>query len=200
MKIVHFLWVTFLGCFALLNWQCDGENNSNSDLIASKVRDSLDCINTWNNFHLLRDTSLQMKIDVPVTLYSIDKKDKIQLTVVAISDFCSEESAKLTFGCDASIKLKILVNDKCEYINDKFFGFPRYSEGLSFDIKSYDCNVGSPEKIPYYVANGPFARYNLVFRLIKLSPFAKTDQELIHDLSVNKVKYQAKVLILKRCY
>jgi hypothetical protein len=200
MKIIYLLWVNFLCCFALLHWQCDGENNSKSDLIASKTRDSVECINTWNNFHLLRDTLLQMKINDPVTLYSIDRKDKIQIIIVAISDFCSEESAKLTFGCDASIKLKIRINDKCEYLNDNFFGFPRYSEGLPLDIKSYDCNVGSSEKTPYYIVNGPFARYNLVFRLIKLSPFAKTDRELIDDLSMNKIKYQATVLILKRCY
>jgi hypothetical protein len=161
-------------------------------------KDSIACAEKWKAFQLPFDTlTLQMKLND--TFKIIDKKDTFRL-ITEIYDWCSEESSKSILGCTAEIKLKVSLNNNCEYNFKEYIRIPRYdaNNGDSrVDISTYPCNCEPRNKTIYDESqSGYYLFYNFQLRFRRILPFIKTDSEL---KLFDKKNYISTIYIIKRC-
>lgn len=158
--------------------------------------DSIRCVQAWQKFQIPKDTILTLRYQQPVKIRN--GTDTMAITVIDIDDFCSEESAKDTYGCDARIKLKVELNGGCTYQTKYPLTISRYGAGgYSVVFKDLNCKVGDTNAI----MNGPsaiwsFYNCSIIFR--QLLPFALTQSELL-QLYSNKQQYKVMLSLQKRC-
>ncbi|MCY7353045.1 MAG: hypothetical protein LH606_20710 [Cytophagaceae bacterium] len=162
--------------------------------------DSLVCDQTWRQFHLAKDSVLILRYNQETAI--IVKSDTLKLKIIAIQDQCSAESAKLTYGCRATVGLSLQLNSKCSYTTVYPLFVQRYGTGdgpNDIKITEASCNTNSSIYIENGPASGALVYYNQLFHFRRLYPFAKTDSEL-QSFSRNKDIYTIVFYLKVRCF
>ena len=159
------------------------------------------CAKNWQSFVIQQDTmTLFLKYKQPYTLES--GNNKLTITVEDISDNCSEESRLVTYICESFIKLKIKLNNDCEYVTKYPIRSSRYTykyDRPDLFKKKFDCKSLENEAIINIEGSNNLFFYHTIFRLWELIPYTKTDKELL-EISQNKEKYTVDIFLQKRCY
>ena len=162
--------------------------------------DSLVCDQAWRQFRLAKDSVLTLLYNQETAI--VVKSDTLKLKVVAIQDQCSAESAKLTYGCRATVLLSLQLNSNCSYTTVYPLYISRYSTGDGPNltkITDASCNTNSSTLIRNDPASSALVFYNRLFHFKRLYPFAKTDSEL-QSFSRNKDIYAIVFYLKVRCF
>lgn len=131
----------------------------------------------------------------------ITERDTLKISILDISDECSEESARVTFGCKSTIKLSLRLNNNCKFITNYSLEIPRYGkgEGSNFiSIDEVDCRTRANSIIDSGPSRNLLAHYNQIYFFRQLLPFAKTESELI-SFSKSKEVYFITFYLKVRC-
>lgn len=162
--------------------------------------DSLECDQSWKQFKLAKDSVVVVRYNQETKILS--GKDTLKLSLKELSDECSEESARVTFGCKATVTLSLQLNSECIFITKYPLEIPRYSRGESpiyVPINEIDCKVRSTNFIDEGPSRNLLAHYNQLYYFRQILPFAKTDNELI-EYSKNKSIYFVTLNLKVRCF
>lgn len=164
--------------------------------------DSIRCVQAWQQFQLPKDTILTLRYQQPIKI--INGADKMTITVIDIDDFCSEESGKITYGCQVRIKLRVELNGGCSYQTKNQLAIGRYGDGRegpnTITFKDFDCSVRrSYDPISNDSTGGVLGFYNSAILFRQLLPYAKNQDELLR-LYNNKENYVVTLWLKKRCF
>ncbi|GAB4109388.1 MAG: hypothetical protein OHK0057_03960 [Thermoflexibacter sp.] len=185
---------------SVIFYSCASKKARTEEVVPIVNLDSIKCMSEWQNFQLQQDTIfLLLKYQEPYIIES--GKDKLTITVVDIIDDCSEESAKITYGCKVEVILKLQLNNKCEYVTKYPISVSRYSlkNGLN-SIKQLYCNFLNSSVMIFNEPMTPhLLLYNIMATLWQVAPFTNTEKERL-EISKNKGKYEVSIYLQKRCF
>jgi hypothetical protein len=192
--------ITMIGVISFSFFACIGQENI-GEVVSKPNVDSIKCVEAWQEFILQEDTLLlTLKYKEPYTIQG--SKDKLTITLLDILDGCSEESAKITYGCKVEVSLKLQLNNDCEYVTKYPITIGRYSlQHWKFNsIKNLYCNfLNSKASVVNEELQPHLLFHNTMITLWKVAPFGKTNAELFEILKT-KETYIVSIYLQKRCF